>query len=656
MFLFRGQWIHNLVSKACFRKQNCEFIDRIPTSKEIRRIFETCSEQEERSNMKKEKSKSVVKPVLQYFLPIAFQNFKGYFVCGTVRIFVLAVLPFVNILVLPLIIDELLGERNVNTLLFYTAVIVIGNAVLNMLSSFLDITMQKYDERMTNYFTEEMSCRIMEMDFQHTEDKQALDQAERARTGMSWYSGGVHGICTQFWNAASNAVTIAGVVVLIALHAPLLFWLTLVLLVINTLVKAKQNQIEIKHYNALSGINRAFGYLGWELTDFKYGKDIRLYGAQKMMVEKWETYSEENTKHWGSQATEQLPYNLLRMLTGLVRDVGSYLYLGILAIAGRITIGTFSQTISASATFNTSLHGLMQAVQEISKRCNYAYEYIKFMEYPAAIEKGSRQVEGKSHTIEFKNVSFTYPNTDVKVLDRVSLTLKQGEHLSVVGLNGAGKTTFVKLLCRLYDPTEGEILLDGVNIKEYEYNDYMRLFSPVFQDFKLFAFSIADNILLDGAGTVDKVADTAEKTDSVSLDALIEQVGLLEKVASLEQGTDTMLFKYFDKNGIEPSGGEQQKIAIARALYKQSPVVILDEPTAALDPVAEYEIYRQFDELVGGKTAIYISHRLSSCQFCHRIAVFAEGGIKEYGTHEELLRITGGIYAKMFAAQAQYYK
>ncbi len=606
--------------------------------------------------MKKEKNKSVVKPVLQYFLPVAFQNFKGYFVCGTVRIFVLAVLPFVNILVLPLIIDELLGERNVNTLLFYAAVIVIGNAVLNMLSSFLDITMQKYDERMTNYFTEEMSCRIMELDFQHTEDKQALDQAERARTGMSWYSGGVHGICTQFGNVASNAVTIAGVVVLIAVHAPLLFWLTLVLLVVNTLVKAKQNQIEIKHYNALSGINRAFSYLGWELTDFKYGKDIRLYGAQEMMVEKWETYSDKNTKHWGGQATENLPYNLLMMLTGLIRDVGSYLYLGILAIAGRITIGTFSQMISASATFNGSLSGLMYAVQEISKRCNYAYEYIKFMEYPAAIEKGNRQVEEKPHIIEFKNISFTYPNTDVKVLDKVSLTLKQGEHLSVVGLNGAGKTTFVKLLCRLYDPTEGEILLDGVNIKEYEYNDYMRLFSPVFQDFKLFAFSIADNILLDGAGIVDKVADTTGKMDSVSLDALIEQVGLSEKVASLEQGTDTRLFKYFDENGIEPSGGEQQKIAIARALYKQSPVVILDEPTAALDPVAEYEIYRQFDELVGGKTAIYISHRLSSCQFCHRIAVFAEGGIKEYGTHEELLRMTGGIYAKMFAAQAQYYQ
>ncbi|MDE6579077.1 MAG: ABC transporter ATP-binding protein/permease, partial [Ruminiclostridium sp.] len=235
------------------------------------------------------------------------------------------------------------------------------------------------------------------------------------------------------------------------------------------------------------------------------------------------------------------------------------------------------------------------------------------------------------------------PNTDVEVLKGVNVTLKQGEHLSVVGLNGAGKTTFVKLLCRLYDPTEGEILLDGVNIKEYDYNEYMNLFSPVFQDFKLFAFSIKENIVLD-----DDCSD--EK-----LSGLIEQVGLGDKIASLEKGTETMLFKSFDENGIEPSGGEQQKMAIARALYKKAPVVILDEPTAALDPVAEYDIYRQFDSLVGGKTAIYISHRLSSCKFCDRIAVFSEGVIKEYGTHDELVLINNGIYAEMFKAQAKYY-
>ncbi len=592
----------------------------------------------------KEKKNPVVRPVLKYFLPIAWKNFKGYFFCGILRVIVSAVMPFINIVMLPLIIDELLGGRDIEKLIIYAATIVLGNGILAVINSILSITMEKYDERMQNFFTEEMSRRVMEMDFQHTEDKKALDQIEKARTGMSWYSGGVHGICTQFFDMISNAITIAGVVVLMAIYAPILFVLILLLLAVNTVVRAKNNKIEIESYEKLSKINRIFSYLGWELSDFRYGKDIRLYGADEMMVQKWEAYNDDSIGIWKSSADKTLPFGFVYAVTGLARDIGSYLYLGILAITGKITIGIFSQMISASATFNSSLNGLMKNVQEIGKRCNYAYEYMKFMEYPAAIEKGTRKVENKAHTIEFRNVSFTYPNTDVKVLDKVNITLSQGEHLSVVGLNGAGKTTFVKLLCRLYDPTEGEILLDGVNIKEYDYDEYMSLFSPVFQDFRLFSFSVADNITLDG------------KCEKAELDSLIEQVGLSEKISTLENSTDTMLFKAFDENGIEPSGGEQQKIAIARALFKKSPVVILDEPTAALDPVAEYDIYRQFDDLVGGKTAIYISHRLSSCQFCHRIAVFAEGCVKEYGTHDELSCISGGIYAEMFAAQAQYYK
>ncbi|MCD7731355.1 MAG: ABC transporter ATP-binding protein/permease [Oscillospiraceae bacterium] len=592
----------------------------------------------------KEKKNPVVRPVLKYFLPIAWKNFRGYFFCGIFKVITSAVTPFINILMLPLIIDELLGERNVEELVIFAAVIVLGNSLLNMLNSILSMTMQKYDERMQNFFSEEMSRRVMEMDFQHTEDKNALDQIEKARTGMGWYSGGVHGICTQFFDIISNTITLAGVIVLMAIYAPILFALILVILVVNTIVRAKNSRIEIESYEKLSKINRIFFYLGWELSNFKYGKDIRLYGADEMMAQKWEAYTDDSIGIWKSSADKTLPFDFIYVVTGLVRNIGAYLYLGILAITGSITIGIFSQMLSASTAFNDSLNNLMGSVQEISKRCSYAYEYIKFMEYPAAIEKGDKQVSEKPHTIEFRNVSFTYPNTDVKALDNVSITLKQGEHLSVVGLNGAGKTTFVKLLCRLYDPTDGEILLDGINIKEYDYNEYMSLFSPVFQDFRLFSFSVADNITLEN------------ECDSSELNALIEQVGLADKISSLENGTDTMLFKAFDETGVEPSGGEQQKIAIARALFKRSPVVILDEPTAALDPVAEYDIYRQFDDLVGEKTAIYISHRLSSCQFCHKIAVFAEGCIKEYGTHDQLCNIANGIYAKMFEAQAQYYR
>jgi ABC-type multidrug transport system fused ATPase/permease subunit len=269
------------------------------------------------------------------------------------------------------------------------------------------------------------------------------------------------------------------------------------------------------------------------------------------------------------------------------------------------------------------------------------------MNYPAALPKGDTPVEKKPHEIEFRHVSFSYPGTERKILDDISIKIAPGEHLSIVGLNGAGKTTFIKLLCRLYDPTEGEILLDGVNIKEYDYKKYMEQFAPVFQDFKLFALTLSDNIIFE------KETDEAEKK---RIAELTELVGLEDFVNKLDKGMDTNLFKFFDEEGIEPSGGEQQKIAIARALYKDSPVVILDEPTAALDPVAEYDIYRQFNTLVGGRSAFYISHRLSSCKFCDRIAVFSGGKIAEYGTHDELERIPNGIYAEMFEAQAKYYR
>ncbi len=581
---------------------------------------------------------------LQYFYPIAWRNFKGFFFCGIIFVIAQAIQPFVSIIMTPLIIDELLGGCDIRKLLAYAAVIAVGGTLLSLIGSITGVTLEKYNEKMENFFILEMSRRVMELDFQLTEDKEALDQIEAARTGMSWYSGGVYGISMQVFQFITNLIKIAGVIVMIMIYAPLLFAVTAILLIINAIMNSKQNKIEIEAFGRLSKLNRIFSYLGYELTNFRYGKDIRLYGAQDMMVDKWDNYSIECSDNWKWTADKKLPLTLVNTVTEAIRNCASYLYLGILVITGHITIGTFSQMLSAGNTFHASMQGLLMNIQELVKRTNYAYEYVIFMNYPPAIEKGTRHVTDRPHTFEFRNVSFTYPNTDVKVLENVSVTLKPNEHLSIVGLNGAGKTTFVKLLCRLYDPTDGEILLDGINIRDYDYHEYMALFSPVFQDFKLFALSMKDNIVLDG---------TYEETD---MQSLLSQVGLSEKVNSLEKGADTMLFKDFDEEGIEPSGGEQQKIAIARALFKNSPVVILDEPTAALDPIAEYEIYCQFDALVGGKTAIYISHRLSSCKFCDRIAVFSNGTIKEYGTHDELVSKADGIYAEMFAAQAQYYQ
>lgn len=586
-----------------------------------------------------------VSRTLGYFFPVAWKFKKRYFFFWIIKAVCDICQPFAAILMTPLLVDELLGERNVQKLITYTAVLVISEAVLSLSNSLIGIHLEKYANLFEHYFTEEMSKRVMALDFQLTEDKNALDQIEKARTGMNWYSGGIHGLTTQFFNIVSNALKIVGVITIIAFNAPLLVPVTAVLLIINTLLKHKINKIELKSFNELSKSNRIFGYVLFRLSDFKYGKDIRLYSAEKMMYDKAGSTIDSMNAKWKKQADDTLPVNMKMSVVDVIRDIATYFYLGFLVIGGRITIGTFSQLLTAGATFHGSVQNVIWGIQEIIKSSGYAYEYVKFMNYPEAMHKGKKRVaDRKTHTIEFRNVSFTYPNTEVKVLKNVSIVLKQGEHLSVVGLNGAGKTTFIKLLCRLYDVDSGEILLDGINIKEYDYEEYMRIFSVVFQDFKLLAFSARENVVLDSHVQDDEIM------------RIVKMSGLEQKIRELPNGLDTILFKQFDENGIEPSGGEQQKLAIARALYKNAPIVILDEPTAALDPVAEYEIYRQFNALVGGKTAVYISHRLSSCKFCDRIAVFSDGTIKELGTHEELVSLNGGIYAEMFAAQAQYYK
>lgn len=278
----------------------------------------------------------------------------------------------------------------------------------------------------------------------------------------------------------------------------------------------------------------------------------------------------------------------------------------------------------------------------------YYIDYIEQAEIDRKYEENKNAVVPNINngvSIEFKNVSFKYPNTDVYILKNINTIIHSGEHLSIVGKNGAGKTTFIKLLCRLYEVTEGEILVNGVNINDIEYSKYLDLLSVVFQDYKLMAFSIKDNIDMGQ----NKYPDVENK-----INELCEIVEIDSWINSLKDKQNTNLYKMFDESGIEPSGGQAQKLAIVRALYKDSPIVVLDEPTAALDPIAEFEVYNNFDKLVGGKTAVYISHRLSSCRFCDRIIVFGGGTIIEDGSHDKLMENQKGFYYNMYNTQAKH--
>ena len=279
----------------------------------------------------------------------------------------------------------------------------------------------------------------------------------------------------------------------------------------------------------------------------------------------------------------------------------------------------------------------------------------EFLDIPNNMYQGSLTVEkrrDRKYEVEFKNVSFKYPGCDVYALQNVNIKFKIGEKLAVVGMNGSGKTTFIKLLCRLYDPTEGEILLNGIDIRKYNYREYMMIFSVVFQDFKLFSLTLGENV----AAQVDY---DRKKAARALMDSGFQESSFTDNLQNafplMTDGLDTYLYKDYNNTGVSISGGEAQKIAIARALYKDAPFIILDEPTASLDPLSEAEIYEKFNQITGDKTAVYISHRLSSCKFCDKIAVFHQGSIIQTGTHQELLADESGKYQELWMAQAQYY-
>lgn len=538
------------------------------------------------------------------------------------------------------------ASQHLYTLGVYAVISVGASLVVGLIGSITgDHATQVIGEWFQEYIDIDIARQAMEMDFEHTEDPDALDALNKAKEGMSWYSGGVVGVLGEAQRVLSNALVIFGGIGVVLMTCPLLVPVQLVSLVGFLYFNMRINKIEVRHFEELAKDNRIFGYIFFQLSQLQYGKDIRLYNSVGMMGRKADAHAEQMVSTWRRQNLKSRSNNWAMDGINMLRDAVSYFYIGYLAITHRISLGDFSMCVAAASVLYQGLFSMANGLQQITKRCNYAHRYLEYLKYPAAMEKGSRGVAPGEHTIEFADVSFRYPRAENYVLRHINLTIKSGEHLSIVGLNGAGKTTLVKLLCRLYDVTEGAILIDGVNIKEYAEEEYRRLFAVVFQDFELFAFSLKENVALS----------ESEHADTERIAEVLSLTGLSEDVEKLPEGMDTMIFKSFDEHGTELSGGQQQKTAIARALYRNAPIVILDEPTAALDPIAEYEIYRQFETLVGGKTAIYISHRLSSCRFCDKIAVFADDTIKEYGTHDELVNREGGIYAEMFHEQAKYY-
>lgn len=575
---------------------------------------------------------------------------------------VMSVMPFINIWFTSKIIDLLDAGTVMKELFLYIGLAVSINLVLFFLNYFFGDMYFMYRSLMYNKERQNISDKLFRIEYQRLEDGDFKDLVHKHSEAQDRVFSSFVQFSWMLRDFLSGAITlIISIIVIMPLfkigftktgdsyfEKPI-FLLTIfgaiaVMVVIILIVAMRMNRMWFKATDEYSRLDRIFYYFINMFSDYNTGKEIRLYKEQNLIehtaTDKLLTDGEKILKKASLNSAKSSSF--VAILGALV-GFGIYLFIGVKGLYGLFGIGSL---VLYCGSFMQIINGIMKMAvtfgktEEMVPLVNY---YFDIMNTDDEMTYGAEKLDlTDKFEIEFKDVSFKYPNAKNYSLRNINIKINDGEHLAVVGRNGSGKTTFIKLMCRLYDATEGEILINGINIKAYTKESIISLYSVVFQDFKIFSTTLAQNV------------SACEDYDSEKLFDVLDKANVKDRVLKMEDKENAYLYKDLHKSGAEISGGEAQKLALARALYKDAAVVILDEPTAALDPIAENEIYSRFNSFVQNKTAIYISHRLSSCVFCNRIAVFDQAELVETGTHSELLN-SGGKYAELWNAQAQYY-
>ena len=558
------------------------------------------------------------------------------------------IINIAGMLTTPLVLDLLESGKSI-ALFLNTIGLVIGLLiVLTGVKTYLDFYMSISKISCRTGIIESIAEKFSITSFPNVEDEKFLKLQEKASSACNNNSKATEDI----WNKIEDLVRYSfSLLIYFVILTKLKWWILLLIIgtsVLEHTINRKIVQRQYKHRDEEATLFKRVMYFWRQSKDVGLGKDIRIFGMKSWLMDMFDDAIRTYEAFISKRERKYIWMNVLDLILSFLRNGVAYIYVAKLVVEGNLPASLFVLYIATIGNLTEQMLGIMDTcntMNRYSMEINVVREYFDYKEQ-FRFEGGIKlpdAVDGK-YEIELKNVSFRYPNNDTDTLHNINLRIAPGEKVAVVGLNGAGKTTLIRLISGFYDPTEGEVLLNGINIKEFNRREYYRLFSAVFQEFSILDATINDNITLeDDATNPERVWE------------VISKAGLEVKVKNLPDGLNTIIGKKIYENGVLLSGGEEQRLILARALYKDAPILLLDEPTAALDPIAENDIYHKYNSMTNGKTSVFISHRLASTRFCDRILLLDKGRIIEEGTHDSLI-LASGEYAKLFNVQKKYYQ
>lgn len=539
----------------------------------------------------------------------------------------------------PMILLNAIQTKELDTIIKSILFIAIINLIIALLISITNNVLESSQAKTNFKLYNVINKKISKLEYKCLENPYYLDLKERAI--FAFQNQNIpYLMMNTFSVVITSIITIVTSIIILLNLGIIIFLIILIVLVLNIVIQFSNNKITKKFYDDIIPNNRVFNYYLDVTLNKKYAKDIRLFNNTDFFIDKLDNFTSDIQSTVNDWYMNNAKISIFKqMLLGL-SSFGIYLFVSYKTVVNKLGISTYSLYLSTSISLVSSVNDLSKSLIDCALLSKIADPFFELLNIEETTSNSKLKLE-IVNTIEFIDVSFKYPNTDKYILKNISFKINKGEQISVVGLNGAGKTTLVKLLCKFYEPTTGSILINNININEYNTDLFNEEVATVFQDFNIFNYSIKDNVC--------NFDYNKEKFDDV-----ISKVGLTEFINSFPKKENTNLGKDYDKEATELSGGQLQKLSIARALYKDSSLIILDEPTASLDPIAEAQVFEDFNKLVNNKTALYISHRMSSSVFCDKVLVINNNKIEDFDTHNNLMK-KDSLYKELFNKQKDNY-